>query len=97
MQVNDILYSTWGYEQTNVDFYKVVKVQNGWATLQSLKSRHEDTPQWMTYRATPGEPTNAKPFRRKIKNYGSGDWVGLTTYSHASEWDGQPISGSSYA
>lgn len=29
LQENDILYATWGHEQTNVDFYQVVRVPSG--------------------------------------------------------------------
>ena len=32
-QVGDLLYSSWGYEQTNIDFFKVVAVKNKTITI----------------------------------------------------------------
>lgn len=35
LQVGDVLYSSWGYEQTNIDFYQVVRV----VSLRSVELR----------------------------------------------------------
>jgi hypothetical protein len=43
IETNSILKSSWGYDQTNIDFYKVVSVKNGWATLARNRSRHRGT------------------------------------------------------
>jgi hypothetical protein len=34
--IGDILKDVWGYEQTNVDFYEVVKVTEKTATVRTL-------------------------------------------------------------
>jgi hypothetical protein len=41
--VGDVLYSTWGWEQTNVDFYQVVAVNGACISVQELRS--SQTPQ----------------------------------------------------
>ena len=41
--VGDVLYSTWGWEQTNVDFYQVVAVNGACIRVQALRSSR--TPQ----------------------------------------------------
>lgn len=35
-RVGDILYSSWGYDQTNIDFYKVVKVSAASVWIQKV-------------------------------------------------------------
>lgn len=36
VQVGDILYNSWGWEQTNIDFYQVVEVKGGQFTIQPI-------------------------------------------------------------
>jgi hypothetical protein len=36
LKVGDILYSSWGYEQTNVDFYEVIKVKGKCVIIREL-------------------------------------------------------------
>ena len=41
MQVGDIYYDSWGYEQTNIDFYQVTAVNKGSFTIRRIKSSFE--------------------------------------------------------
>lgn len=36
VKVGDIFYSSWGYDQTNVDFYQVVAINKSMATLREI-------------------------------------------------------------
>jgi hypothetical protein len=89
LKVGDILVSSWGYEQTNVDFY-TVEALNGLTqvTLQKVgTSTTEDRPLAMTGKALPDRSVRlGKPFRRKV------DAEGLIklAYSWARRWDGKP-------
>ena len=38
-QVGQILYDSWGYEQTNIDFYQVIEVKNKSVVLQPIKGQ----------------------------------------------------------
>lgn len=90
IKVGDIYYNSWGYEQTNVDFYLV--------TGRPSKCFVELTPIGMT---TVGEPTSwcsdrvianpdakiGDPERRKINAYGG---ISLGRHYSASKWDGRP-------
>jgi hypothetical protein len=54
----DVLYTSWGYEQTNVDFYRVVAL-HGRATVELIALRSNITGDGihaMAGYATPGEP-----------------------------------------
>jgi len=55
LAVGDIVYSTWGYEQTNVTFYEVVRLPSGRsATLREIEAETvEDAPGSMTGSSTP--------------------------------------------
>src|SRR5699024_303951 len=95
LKVGDILVSTWGYEQTNVDFYQVVSF-NGktMVTIQQILSERNASDGFMTYTATPrvGEFVG-EPMRRKVNAHG---YINLSSFSGASKWNGKPINGSSY-
>lgn len=103
-----ILECSWGYEQTNIDFYKVVKVSNGWATIQKMEnvsdySKGDNSAGWdMTSIEMPGAvKASAKPFRRKIKKsyYAEGpEYIKINSWGgYAEPWDGQPAHASHYA
>ena len=34
----DIVFNHWGYEQTNIDFYRVTKVTRSFLTLEAIAS-----------------------------------------------------------
>lgn len=92
LEVNDILYASWGYEQTNIDFYKVkrlvgktmvelVKVANKMADNQDCEYSINVIP----YPASEGKEI----FRRKIKGK-QNPYVRISTYKFAELWDGIP-------
>lgn len=43
LKVGDILYSSWGYDQTNIDFYEVVKVLPKSVVIREIGARSEVT------------------------------------------------------
>jgi len=86
MQVNDILVSHWGYEQTNIDFYKVLKVTPSTVIVQELeKIEHndEDMSGWVM----PIDKLKGKPIRRKIHTFNNEKFIYITSYSIAQKWD----------
>jgi hypothetical protein len=42
-KVGDIFYTSWGYDQTNVDFFEVTKVAGKMLTVQAIGASSEDT------------------------------------------------------
>lgn len=68
METGTILYNNWGYEQTNIDFYLVVKKTDKTVTLRKLKNINEDSMLSMTGKTTPGEvDLYKKPIRKLVK------------------------------
>ena len=93
----DILVSHWGYDQTNVDFYYVVKKTGLGVSLIPMGEKIVEYKD-MSGRVVPGEPNyTAKPMNRKIKKYTGGVYVRINSFSYARKWNGQPEYFSSYA
>ena len=90
MEAGTILKSSWGYDQTNIDFFKVVKVSNGWATIQPIGPKIVERTGWASETVVPNEEVTGASFRRKIKVHGSMCWVKIHSFSGADVWDGLP-------
>lgn len=92
--------SQWGYEQTNVSFYKVLKRTAQTVTLIEVKSRRTYIDR-MNYVAVPVDELapQAKPFRRKLReSFSNGDfydYVWVNDFEKACKWDGTAADGSS--
>ena len=41
LRVGDILYSSWGWEQTNIDFYQVIAIRGSAVDLRQLDQRND--------------------------------------------------------
>ena len=95
-----IFACSWGYDQTNVDFYRVEKIAGAFVTLQPIAAEEaSDGATSLTGRVVPAEPHRAegKPFRRKLHAYDGRPYVSIASYSGASLWDGRPMRVSHYA
>jgi hypothetical protein len=96
----EIWASSWGYEQTNVDFYQVLKIKGDWITLQKIgKNETSDGALSMTGRVVPAKPPLpvGDPFRRKIFHSCGEPCAKISSYAFARPWDGKPERVSHYA
>lgn len=90
LKVGDVLVSTWGYDQTNVDFYEVVAAREKSVKIRPIGSRSAGGATGVDYvmpapGSYTGEASGWKPVRE-------GGYVHLTSYSSASRWSGQKMS-----
>lgn len=102
-EVGAILIDTWGWEQTNKDFYCIIKRSGHWVTILPMtKKKREIGYQTMTTENLPDEVDySAKPIRKKVfkrgdkeigftlRNYSGGGWCDL--------WEGKPETATHYA
>ena len=102
MKVGDILYASWGYEQTNIDFYEVVKATAKTVTVWKLKSEKTYTGQ-MTGTAKPilgayaeTRRNELKDIRRKVCQYSDREFISITDYANAYPYDNKPKVFSTY-
>ena len=94
MQPGAIVVDSWGYEQTNIDFYLITARVGDMVTLQPIGQRREYTGD-MQGNCTPDPETFAgDPIRRKVNKWGA---VAPYSFSCGRIWDGRPMGWSSYA
>lgn len=105
-KVGDVFVSTWGYDQTNADFYKVTRVMPRKLELVPVgkvrtvcRDKDGNVIRNSTYGyclPAPGAVSpNARPIVRLVKDYRMGGverpHVDLNGYSSAYPWDGKPV------
>jgi hypothetical protein len=89
--VGDIFWSSWGYDQTNVDFYKVIKRTPTTVTVVQVPTEIVGDPNkpQVEVRPGPGEKPRGKGGRKKLKTYSGTPYITLSTYEDAYLWDGR--------
>lgn len=94
-KVGDVLYASWGWEQTNIDFYEIVGVRGAVVDLVGLRQDRVQTFS-MQGTCTPRKGDHVGEVIKGKRPNGMG-YVRLTNYSFARAWDGCPLAWSSYA
>jgi hypothetical protein len=99
IKVGDIFYTSWGYEQTNTEFYQVTRATEASVWLRRVVEDREDL-HFMTATKTPriGE-FDGEEFRRKIRRGREPGChvVSISAVALGYQWDGEPQWVSSYA
>jgi len=86
-----IFKSSWGYDQTNIDFYKVTKKTATSVYLQKVGSQVVEVTGWAHQNVIPDPAVEiGQPFRRKVQAYPLGTYVSINSCASASLWDGNP-------
>ena len=102
----DIVWSSWGFEQTNVDFYKVIAATASTVVLRKLAAIKtpqdaEHFPDRGTCVPVPDQfEAGSKEFRARVSKYLYGDEVECTVnvrYGVGKKWDGTPRRYTEYA
>jgi hypothetical protein len=105
-KVGEILYSSWGYDQTNIEFFKVVRVSDYSVWIQKVGSKVFAITGWAHQDVVPTDSseyqtrnwdvpeeyiTRTYPIHRhKIQAIGGGYGVSLNSFAIAQQWDGKP-------
>lgn len=90
LKVGDILDGSWGYDQTNVDFYQVVEVKSPKTVV--IREIASQTVEWNDH-AWSGQcmPVKDKFTGDPMVKRPSGDnHIKMTSYLWISPWDGEP-------
>ena len=102
MKPGDVLCCSWGYDQTNVDFYQVTEII-GKTMIEITPIGQKTTDERSTgnsmasYVLPVANKFTGKPMRKKVDvSYGKAR-VSMNSYSSASFWDGSPCYSSWYA
>ena len=86
-QVGDILVSSWGYDQTNIDYYQVIERTAKMATIQKIGKERLDSGYPSEDKVMPVKDAFVgKPKKKKVGTYG----ITISSFQTASLWDGKP-------
>ena len=91
-QVGDILVNSWGWEQTNIDYYQVVKVGNKTIDIQAIYSKVVEGSYYshgMACEVVAAKDSfieNGKSYRLRVKQ--EGRLSNPETYHHFTKWSG---------
>ena len=94
IKIGTIIYNSWGYEQTNIDFYKVVSVTKSSVKLVELESKISSMTGYMTGYKIPTDKVISEVFTKRFSKYSG---MPNFKFGGASIWDGREVSFSSYA
>lgn len=101
-QIGDVLVSSWGYDQTNVNYFQVVWKSEKSIRVKEIGSRIDEDG-FMCGHAMPvkNEFVDRKwlriPPEGKLCRVSEDGWVRIDDVIHAHKWDGQPNYVSWYA
>jgi hypothetical protein len=84
--VGSILSSSWGYDQTNVDFYEVVAVTGKQVIIREIAAKQVGRDSVVP---VIGKFVGA-PMRKAPSIYRGKPWVKINSYASAKLWDGKP-------
>ena len=103
IKIGDIFYSSWGYDQTNVDFFQVVDFTNKLALVKKISEKRTATQYDAgTTIPIPNKFVSSTPIKAKLLVDGNMNVYGLKMFtgsvgSSLYRWDGKPVYWSSYA
>ena len=98
IQAGDILYNSWGWEQTNIDFYQVVSVTKKTIKIRRIASKK-------TIASKYGERGTTTPLKNQFVEQVitktpfllDDVWRVNFKYGSGRQWSGEPLYYSSYA
>ena len=92
-----ILVESWGYDQTNITFYRCIKQTAKTCVLQRLSSEQVSGDGWTGKVIPRAEKAEGQPFRRKYEIWRDDLLVQVNDRSYARLWNGVPQGFTAYA
>lgn len=100
IKVGDIFYNSWGWEQTNINFYQVVRVTRSGKTVYVREVQGITTPNGPmtgTKVPNPGVFRNDAVISKRVDTDHNGNPTIKFKYGYGAPYDGEPKSCSWYA
>jgi len=89
VNIGDIYFTSWGYDQTNIDYYKVTSVKNKTVNLVSIGQTRNYTGPMQGECVPDPSVTGNKIYTKRMINNGNSVSFKMTNYSWAYKWNGQ--------
>ena len=88
LKTGDIMVASWGYDQTNIDFYKVVKLVGKTSVeLCAMSNEYLKSDSRTSDKVIPGKiKENAEPFLKRVN--GKYNSINISSFEYARKWDG---------
>jgi hypothetical protein len=87
LQVGDILDASWGYNQTNVNFYQVVELKGKMVVVREINSKVvKEDPYWQEVMPVK-DSFKGGPIKKKPNTH---DGIKINSSIYATPWDGLP-------
>ena len=90
VKLNDIFYSSWGYDQTNIDFYQVIEVLPNSVKVVALGEDRTYTGPMQGTCVPNLNNRGDKILTKRIKVYGNTVTFKVASYASAYLWNGEP-------
>lgn len=87
LKVGTILYASWGYDQTNVDWYQVTESGEKSVVVREVASKIVKSDYGADYVVAVSGKFTGPPMKKIVRQ---GNRIRITSYSSASVWDGRP-------
>lgn len=97
VKVNDIFYSSWGYDQTNIDFYMVVDITKSSVKVVSLGSDRTYTSSMQGTCVPNFNTKGTKVMTKRINIYNNKPSFKIASYATAWPYDNTPMNFSEWA
>ena len=100
VKIGHIFVSSWGYEQTNVNYYEVISRSGQTVTVREIsqKSTGTETGNGMAdYRLPVAGSFRGEPFKKRLNFWRGQAGIKVSSCQHASTWNGQEMYCSWYA
>lgn len=91
VKVGDIYYCSWGYDQTNIDFYKVVDVRGSRIDLKELTTDFVSFGQGGYEDEVTAGDSFASDKIYTVSARADGTLTGLSSFEYLTKWDGKPL------
>jgi len=95
----DVIYNSWGYEQTNIDFYEVIRATAKTVLLREIEGKTTASGFMSGYIVpAPGAYKSEETTRHHVRQYGNNHFIVLFKYGCGYKYDdGQRLRCSWYA
>lgn len=95
--IGDILVSSWGYDQTNVDFYQVTRIMPKTIEIRAIRKHCEETGFMCGYSVPIPSAFRSGCTKHLVKKREKDEFIKLSSFEFAYKWDGKPKYTSWYA
>lgn len=92
VKVGDIFKSSWGYDQTNIDFYEVIAVTGKSVTVSEICQQSEGNGLYLQGVCVPKPGAfRGKPFKKLIQYHSATSGPHIKVCSHRHAWRIEPV------